>query len=159
MPSTKLFTGSELNETGKYVVQIATRQGSKPFHLQMSLGNGSNPVTSSSSNSEERSSSKNTQIFARSDFPKAVCGDEKPSDPNAYPTKFYPVNLPNTEEKLNKARSLFCADAFQKKSKDSGERFIQVAAFTSKERAESFANLVRSELKEATVGTSITVYQ
>jgi hypothetical protein len=158
-PSTKLFKGAKLNETGKYVVQIATRQGSKPFHLQMSLGDGSNLTASSTSNSEDRSRSSNTQIFSRSDFPKAICGDNKPSDPNAYPVTFYPVTLPNTEENLNKARSLFCADAFQKTFKDSEEKFVQIASFTSKERAESFANIVRSELREAAVGTSTTVYQ
>jgi hypothetical protein len=149
-PDLKIVQGSELPIDGKYTVQLAALRGSQNFDLRVSLaeeGELLSPAPTESSAS-----------FSRSDFPKGSCGDAMPTDPKDFPVSFYPVNLPNTVSNLAQAQAKFCGDAYVKRDKQTREKLVQVASFTSVERAESFANLVRTEIREARVGSE-TVYQ
>lgn len=135
-PDNQLITSEELPSTGRYTLQVAAMRGATTFELEMELA-----------------------LFSRSDFPKSICGDPKPTDSSAFPVNFYPVTLPYSQSNLTQAKSLFCRDAFQKINKDTGKKIIQIASFTSKERAEGFANLVNSKFSEATVGKAKTIYE
>jgi hypothetical protein len=164
-PTNEVIKDLKLAKTGQYTIQVATKQGNQTFNLELSLGDPSSkpkveieaekPVITRS----PTQSTQPTQTFAKSDFPKAACGDAKPSNSSAYPVTFYPVNLPDTEANLKRSQAQFCGDSYRKKSKDTGEKFIQVASFIGKENAQAFADLVSSEIKGAAVGSPTTVTQ
>ncbi len=130
-PENELLETTVLPKTGKYVVQVSVPQGSKSFDIDMSL----------------------SFHFNKTEFPKPECGDPKPTDPNAYPVKFYPVNTPYSSANLVKARSSFCEDAFQKRDKNTGDKMIQIVSFIDKEKAISFARFVATEIEGAYVGS------
>jgi hypothetical protein len=163
-PTNEVIKDFKLPKTGQYTIQVATKQGNQTFNLELSLADPSSkpkveieaakPVITRSPTPTQP-----TQTFAKSDFPKAACGDSKPSNSSAYPVTFYPVNLPDTEANLKRAQLRFCADSYPKKSKDTGEKFIQVASFIGRENAQAFADLVSTEIKGAVVGSPTTVNQ
>jgi hypothetical protein len=161
-PTNEVIKDFKLPKTGQYTIQVATKQGNQTFNLELSLVDPSIKPKAPIEPAKPlitRSPTQPTQTFSKSDFPKTACGDSKPSDSSAYPVTFYPVNLPDTEINLKRAQSQFCADSYHKKSKDTGEKFIQVASFIGKENAQAFADLVSTEIKGAVVGSPTTVNQ
>jgi serine/threonine-protein kinase len=96
--------------------------------------------------------------FASEDFPKATCGDAMPTDPAAFPVEFHPVFVPQENRNLRRIRAQFCEDAIAVTRKDTAERAIQVASFTSLERAEQFQQLLDEEFDNVEVGEA-TVYE
>lgn len=95
--------------------------------------------------------------FAQESFPKATCGDAMPVDLAAFPVQFHPVFVPNRERNLRTIRSQFCEDALPVTRKDTAQKAIQVASFTSLERAEQFQQYLAEQF-EAEIGEA-TVYE
>jgi hypothetical protein len=133
-PDNQILKTLELPTTGPYVVQISTKQREKAFNMQLYVSE-----------------------FSIADFPKSICGDPSPTDPSKYPVSFYPVIVSYTEENLNEAKAKFCADAFQKTSKDTGEKIIQISSFLDSKRAEAFANFIKPDMNGVTVGSATVV--
>jgi hypothetical protein len=153
-PDNKVLSDLELPTSGSYTVQVAAKQGTKAFNMELSVGDrvSSVPVAPAEV-SPSSSSSQSDSTFSRSDFPKAECGDPLPTDPSAYPVSFYPVRVPDTDSNLRQATSSFCQDSFRKRAKDTNEKIIQIASFTSEQRAQAFAKMLRSEINGVSVGS------
>ena len=157
-PENKLVTSTELPTTGKYTLQISTPQGSQSFNL--SLGFKAKEVVQTRENfSTSKAQSNPIFKFSRSDFPKSLCGDPKPSNPKDYPVNFYPVHVPYSERNLVIAKSNFCEDSFPKISKDTGEKVIQISSFANKQKARDFGLFISSEFSEIKIGSPTVIYE
>lgn len=156
-PDNELVDGTELPKDGNYTVEISVLQGSTTYDLEMRLESPeiiqSNQIQTDSENSTV------SKVFLSEDFPQFSCGDAKPSDRNVYPVKFYPVNVPYSEANLGITQANFCQDAYQKRSKDTGEKVVQVASFLSQNKARDFANFIESQISGASVGSPTIVYE
>lgn len=95
--------------------------------------------------------------FAQEEFPKATCGDPMPTDPEAFPVEYHPVFVPQGNRNLRRIRFQFCEDAISVTRKDTAEKAIQVASFTSFERAEQFQQFLDEEFDDVQIGEA-TVY-
>lgn len=146
-PDNQLLSGADLPKTGKYTVQIASQKDSKKLDIDIGF-NDVNLATTSSSTPQANFT------FSRSDYPKASCGDPLPSNQKAYLINFYPVEAPYSSSNLDKIRANFCRDAFQKTSE--AIKLVQIASFTSKEKAQAFVNLVKPTVNSARVGSPTT---
>lgn len=124
----------QVKEAGTHLLQVSSRQGAEDITLTTQL-----------------------LLFAKSNFPKNVCGDPLPSDPSKYPIDFYPVNIPDSAKNLNKAKTSYCRDALRKISKDTKQPRIQIASFISEERAEAFADFIRVDFSDVAVGSSTVI--
>ena len=164
-PDNQLLNTGVLPTTGKYTIQISAPQGSTTVDLSMGLDvaqatpastPNSSAVTSAPSPESTPNSAPPANTTAtrtsRSNFPKASCGDPLPTNPNDYPVDFYPVYLPDSEANLQLARSRFCQDALSKRRKDTRTKAVQVAAFTSKQRAIEFRDILNSETSGSSIG-------
>lgn len=169
-PDNQLLNTGVLPATGKYTIQVSAPQGSTTFDLAMGLdvvqatpaSAPSSPAVTSAppiATAPTVSSPANTTAarISRSNFPKVTCGDPLPTNPNDYPVDFYPVYLPDSEANLQLARSRFCQDALSRKRKDSGTRAVQVAAFTSQQRAIEFRDFLNSETSGASIGPPTSI--
>lgn len=170
-PDNQLLNTGVLPTTGKYTIQVSAPQGSTTFDLSVGLdvvqatpasAPNSPAVASTPSTATAPTVSPPTNTTAarisRSNFPKSTCGDPLPTNPNDYPVDFYPVYLPDSEANLQLARSRFCQDALLRKRKDSGTRAVQVAAFTSKQRAIEFRDFLNSETSGSSIGPPTTIH-
>jgi hypothetical protein len=146
-PDNQLLSGENLPKTGKYTVQIASKKDSKKLDIDIGFNDVYLATTPSST-------PQANFTFARSDYPKPSCGDSLPNDPKFYPISFYPVEAPYSTSNLDKIRANFCRDAFQKTSE--GIKLVQIASFTSKEKAQAFSTLVKSIVNGVKVGTPTT---
>lgn len=101
----------------------------------------------------ETKTSQPTNPFDSVSFPQASCGDKLPKNTKADNFKFYPVFV-NYDSKVNLeiVISNFCGDAIQKYRIDKGYESIQVASFTSEERANQFKQFLATKLGGAEVG-------
>jgi len=168
-PDNQLLNTGVLPTTGKYTIQISAPQGSMTVDLSMGLDiaqaspvstPNSSAVTSAPSpeNTPNSAPPANTTATrtSRSNFPKASCGDPLPTNPNDYPVDFYPVYLPDSEANLQLAQR-FCQDALSKRRKDSRTRAVQVAAFTTKQKAIEFRDFLNSETSGSTIAPPTTI--
>jgi hypothetical protein len=92
----------------------------------------------------------NSQIF-----PKSSCGDSylRPSNLNNYSVSFYPVYVEYSKSNLEIIKTNFCQDAYVIKEENKENKLvIQVASFTSKKRANLFADLLSTRIGKAEVG-------
>jgi hypothetical protein len=89
----------------------------------------------------------NTSI-AREGSAQAVCGDPHPEGP----VSFYPVSVEYSDRNLELVRKHFCEDARKIPSKSLGKDVLQVASFTSQERAEAFKEKLSPHFAQARVG-------
>lgn len=90
------------------------------------------------------------------DFPKNTCGDSLP--PNIRETstvRFYPVYTNYSEDVLSTIQSDFCRDAFVVLR--NSQRVIQVASFTSIDRAIEFRDFLAQNVGEASIGDAVTL--
>lgn len=110
-----------LPRDGSYLLQVSAEGERADFELKMAI-----------------------EPFDRADFPKAECGDQKPDDPAVYPVKFYPVNILYTRDNLTQAQSLFCRDAYRKRSESRTGYTVQVASFLDREKAVAFSQFLGS---------------
>jgi hypothetical protein len=158
-PDNQLLNSGVLPQSGKYTIQVSALKGSTTFELAMGL-DVVLPSPTNTPNSSTAISSPPTATppqFSLSNFPKSTCGDPLPTNPNDYPVDFYPVFVPGNESNLQLARSRFCRDALLRKRKDTGIRAIQVASFTSQQRAIEFRNILNSEFRGADIGPPTTI--
>ena len=87
-----------------------------------------------------------TQTFQ---FPQSICGD-KPTGAN---NTWYPVFINGGD--VGKLRAQFCADSITTTRKDTGVRSVQLASFTSRQRADTFAQRVGGEVGAPTTATEL----
>ncbi|HEY9825842.1 MAG TPA: pentapeptide repeat-containing protein [Stenomitos sp.] len=105
----------------------------------------------------DTTSSSNSNPFEQVSYPQPACGDPLPSNPNNFPLNLYPVFINNTSQNLEIVVRQFCQDAFETTRKDSGTPSIQVASFTSRERAEQFAEFMTQKVGSGEVGSSTII--
>jgi hypothetical protein len=98
-----------------------------------------------------------TNPFDQMRFPQNACGDSLPTDLSAYPVNFYPVFVSFSNSNLTIAKSRFCKDALPVVRKDTKIKAIQIASFTSVERANFFREYVSREISNAEVGASTVI--
>ncbi|NJN61146.1 MAG: hypothetical protein HC795_06095 [Coleofasciculaceae cyanobacterium RL_1_1] len=110
-----------LPQDGSYLLQVSAEEKQVDFELKMAI-----------------------EPFDQSDYPMAECGDRKPNDPAVYPVKFYPVNIPYMGDNLAQAQSLFCRDAYRKRSESRTGYTVQVASFLDREKAVAFSRFLSS---------------
>jgi len=95
--------------------------------------------------------------FDTEQFPKSSCGDPLPADSSLYPVQFFPVFVDYTDDSLSMIQRNYCQDAIRNLREEIGRNSIQVASFTSLQKAESFRDFLSREFEGADVGTPTTV--
>ena len=85
--------------------------------------------------------------FDNYDFPKKACGDPEPTDF----TLLFPVFTAYSTSNLADIRNLYCEDAYQ-----NGDR-IQVASFTSRDKAEEFSIFLKGRLGSGLIGDRASI--
>jgi hypothetical protein len=83
---------------------------------------------------------------------KEVCGDPSPMAPDAYPVRFYPVSVEYSDRNLELVKKHFCQDARKMLSKSLGKEVLQVASFTSQEKAQAFKEELSQHFSQSRVG-------
>lgn len=154
-PDNQLVDTTELPVTGNYILQVAAPRGEKSFELAIAFQPEQTPETQAAVSVP----SEKTYRFNEADFPKASCGDPKPTDLDKYPIEFYPVNVPYSLANLDSAQIYFCRDSLKKISKDTQEEEVQIASFTSFSKAKAFADFVSGEIYGAQVGSPTVIYE
>ncbi len=86
-------------------------------------------------------------------FPMLSCGDKAIFRTGSQ--TWYPVWIEYSDSVLEKLTAEYCRDALKKNI--DGTTYIQVASFTTEEKAETFANLMQKEVGSGRVGTSLNV--
>jgi serine/threonine protein kinase len=140
------FWQGRLPRTGDYTAEITSQNNSNYTIIIEILAAVTPPANSDSTASHPVNS------FDSVRFPQSTCGDSPPTSANAYPLNFYPVFVPYSEANLQTVKSLFCGDAYPTVRKTLGIEAIQVASFTSLERAESFKQFMNNKVRGAEVG-------
>ena len=107
------------------------------------------PNPSSNSNSFD---SIKSNSFDSIKFPLTACGDPLPSDPKLYPVNLYPVYIDYSDQNLAQVRSQFCQDALDINREKTNKKSIQVASFTTLERANKFKEILRKKFGNVEVG-------
>ena len=92
-----------------------------------------------------------TNPFESSKFPQPACGDPPPSD-NGSSISLYPVFVEYSDRNLQQIQSQFCLDAISKVRKDTNRQAVQVASFTSRDRAVLFADFLSKRVKGVDIG-------
>jgi hypothetical protein len=123
-----------LPKDGSYLLQVSAEKKQVDFELKMAI-----------------------EPFDQSDYPMAECGDRKPDDPSVYPVKFYPVNIPSTGDNLTRAKSLFCRDAYRKRSESRTGYTVQVASFLDREKAVAFSRFLSSTFDAVVISKPTTL--
>ena len=91
-------------------------------------------------------------VVSLPDKAEKVCGDRLPEDPASYPVSFYSVSVEYSADNLSKIKNHFCEDALPRTSKSLGREVVQVASFTSKEKADSFKVKLSQYFGQVTIG-------
>jgi hypothetical protein len=117
------------------------------------------PVSPPPSNSirEPNTSTPFANPFELENFPKEVCGDPKPTNPQDYPVSFYPVFIDNSDTNLNRIHAEFCKDAVPRFREKMNKTSILVASFTSTGRAEEFRAFLAKRFGNAEIGEATVV--
>ena len=97
--------------------------------------------------------------FSTAQYPQAACGDPLPTSPRDFPVDLYPVFVNNSPETLSIIIANFCRDAYVTVRKDSGIQSIQVASFTSRERAIEFAQFITQKVGSGDIGSPTRIFQ
>ncbi len=112
---------------------------------------------SSNSTQAPNTYTPSTNPFELEKFPKPVCGDPKPTNPQDYPISFYPVFIDNSDTNLNRIHSEFCEDADPRFREKMNKTSILVASFTSTQRAEEFRAFLATRFGNAEIGEPTVV--
>ena len=94
----------------------------------------------------ETGATKSTNPFDRASFPQESCGDKLPNDSKTDTVNFYPVFIDYNKSNLQTVKANYCRDALKTHRKDKGKEAIQVASFTSEERANQFKEFLGNKL-------------
>jgi hypothetical protein len=150
--SSKSLSEDNLIETEmKIAIDIAKKRGlltSSSVTSNKGLDAGNRE--SSKPNSATELSSETS--FDRETFPKAVCGDQLPSDSKVYPVDLYPVFTDYSEKNLKVVTTELCQDAIRSTRQKTNKQSIQVGSFIGKTRAEEFKSFIQKKLGNAEVG-------
>jgi len=119
--------------------------------------NSSNSSTATPSPQQSISTSTSVNQFDKVSFPKESCGDELPKTTNSYPVNLYPVFIKYTEINWNTIKSNYCKDALSTEREGNGEKVVQVASFTSKERAQEFKDFMVRKLGSGDIGKASVI--
>jgi|GEM_PF-4245343 len=84
-------------------------------------------------------------------FPKAGCGDQMPTNGTTDTVNLYPVFVDYSDSNLQTIKANYCGDALKITTKNKGKYVIQVASFTSEERAHQFKDFLARKLGSASV--------
>ncbi|HLO86186.1 MAG TPA: hypothetical protein VK203_14415 [Nostocaceae cyanobacterium] len=117
-------------------------------------GTKQDATVTSTLESQQASKSRVTEQneFDSVSFPQESCGEKLPNDPKAYPIKYYPVFIDYSDDNLQSIKSKYCKDARKKLRKTTGKDAIQVASFSSIERAKKFSKFMSEKLGSGEVG-------
>ncbi|CCQ56986.1 MAG: hypothetical protein MK111_01355 [Crocosphaera sp.] len=151
-PSNEIFEETTLTENGTYLVQLSAQKGKLTNYI---LSMGLDIKTPSPTPTLPPISSSSMPTL--SDFPKNRCGDDLPSNADAYPLNFYPVFVPLSKDNLENLRNNFCQDAFPVIRKDTQVKEIQVSSFSSLEKSQQFVQFLENQSIEAEVGQATVI--
>ncbi|NET09495.1 MAG: hypothetical protein F6K16_33280, partial [Symploca sp. SIO2B6] len=90
-------------------------------------------------------------------FPSNECGDPLPKNKDAFPVNFYPVFIKYSENNLKDVRQEFCRDAYDKYRDGKEDKYIQISSFTSRKKAEAFADIMQNRFGSGEIGEPTTV--
>jgi hypothetical protein len=99
------------------------------------------------------SSQSQANPFESVQYPQSACGDPLPTNANRFPVDLYPVFVNDSSGALSTVKANFCRDAFVTTRKDSGIQSVQVASFSSQQRAAQFAQFMQQKVGSGEVGT------
>jgi hypothetical protein len=112
-----------------------------PSHQTSSLApNQGSPVTKIPNNP-----------FENSRFPQSACGDAIPAG-NGSPISLYPVFVEYSDNNLQRIKAQFCQDALPKIKKGTNRQAVQIASFSSRDRAVLFADFLSKSFRGVEVG-------
>lgn len=97
--------------------------------------------------------------FGNIQYPQNSCGDPRPANVNDFPVDFYPVFVNNSPNTLTTLTANFCRDALVITRKDLGIQSIQVASFTTQQRAAQFAQFMTQKVGSGEVGTPTRIFK
>jgi hypothetical protein len=89
--------------------------------------------------------------FRNVSFPRPACGDPVPPA-KTFPVSFYPVFINYSPDNLASVRTQYCRDAYPARRQETSQQAIQVASFTSINRAKDFAEFMSVKLGSGEVG-------
>jgi len=89
--------------------------------------------------------------FENSSFPQSACGDAIPAG-NASPISLYPVFVEYSDNNLQRIKAQFCQDALPKIRKGTNRQSVQIASFSSRDRAVLFADFLNKRFRGVEVG-------
>lgn len=132
-PMMNIMHDNILPEDGQYIIQIEKLSNNQNIQIELGLDVVHQDLDSQQDPNEYTS---------KWDFPLQECGD---SNPDGLQT-FYPVFVNQTDEDiLNHIKATYCQDAFFIRREDDDERFIQIASFRDREKAQSFIETIRKD--------------
>lgn len=100
-----------------------------------------------------------TNPFEAIQYPQNSCGDPLPTNTNDFPVDFYPVFVSNSPNTLTTVNTNFCRDALVITRKDIGIKSIQVASFTTQQRAAQFAQFMTQKVGSGEVGSPTRIFK
>lgn len=100
-----------------------------------------------------------TNPFEAIQYPQNSCGDPLPTNTNDFPVDFYPVFVSNSPNILTTVNTNFCRDALVITRKDVGIQSIQVASFTTQQRAAQFAQFMTQKVGSGEVGSPTRIFK
>ncbi len=92
-----------------------------------------------------------TNPFENSSFPQSACGDPIPAGSGS-PVSLYPVFVEYSDNNLQRIKAQFCQDALSKIRKGTNRQAVQVASFSSRDRAVLFADFLSKSFRGVEVG-------
>jgi hypothetical protein len=117
------------------------------------------PSPQSATPTQAPTSSVESNPFNSVRFPQESCGDSLPEDGSAYPVSFYPVFVDYSEKNLQILQSQFCKDSIKVFRDNKNKNSIQVASFTSQEKAEQFRKFIFPKIGMGELGQPTTLTQ
>ncbi|MEG4987660.1 hypothetical protein QUB08_18075 [Microcoleus sp. BR0-C5] len=127
---------------------VAANPTSNPVVSEQTPTPTPTPVVSEKIPTPTSTSTKPTNPFDSDSFPKAGCGDKMPTVSKTDTVNLYPVFVDYSDSNLQTIKDNYCGDAFFKiTTKDQDKKYvIQVASFTSEERANQFKEFLGTKL-------------
>lgn len=114
----------------------------------------SSPTTSAprpAPNQSPANSTTTANPFENSSFPQSACGDPIPAG-NGSPISLYPVFVEYSDNNLQRIKAQFCQDALPKIRKGTNRQAVQIASFSSRDRAVLFASFLSKRFNGVEVG-------
>lgn len=99
-----------------------------------------------------------TNEFDKVDFPQSNCGDYLPTN-SEETIQFYPVFIDFSNNNLQQIKANFCGDAYKTTRQDTKQLAIQVASFSSRNKAELFRDFMERKLGSGEVGQPTIIEQ